>query len=275
MTTRNSVINIQSEFEDLKLKIDGLELLDYTQPENREIFGNAYHDILEYIHPYFIKLGFPQNEIIHLFMQHRMLSYFNRNDDICVCNEELILNIYPENKISINLSIDQLKSIIEKCKNVNGLVFISITINDFNIFSPETGPARHSNVFIINKKVKEFYAIEPNYGNIDINQNIQEIYNSLGNQLGFEYQGYLEQCNVSNHGNLCLFISVLSYFSNGDISYDLIKSEVIKYFRWELENIKNGILPCSKGVKFGNFKRENLKFVNLDIVYLINLKEKK
>ena len=269
MTTRNFILATKSLFNEEK--INSLEILDYTLPENREIFGDAYHELLEYIHSYFIKLGFPQNENIYLFMQHRMLEYFNRDNSICVANEELVINIFPENKIAINLSVDQLKSIIEKCKNENGILFISITINDFNNFTPETGPTRHNNIFVINKIVKEFYAIDSNYGNLNINNNI--LYDALGTKIGFEYQGYLEQRNVSNHGNLCLFISVLSYFVQGDVSYDLIKSEVIKYFRWELENIKKGILPCSsgltKGLKFG--KSKLLAIINLDINYILNL----
>jgi hypothetical protein len=256
MTTRNFILTTKSGFNEEK--INYLESLDYKLPTNRAIFGDLYHELIDYIHSYFSKLGFPQNENIHLFMQHRMIEYFNKPDNnICVANEELVINIFPKNDINISLTIDDLKSIIDKCNK--NIIFISLTINDFNHYTHETGPARHNNIFVINKEIKEFYAIEPNYGNLrPLNDIIQQLYYDIGEKLKIGYQGYLEQSNVSDHGDLCLFISVLSYFSNGTISYELIKSEVINYFKWELENIKNGILPCSSGLKFGINKLKNI-----------------
>jgi hypothetical protein len=256
-------------------QIKGLESIDYNDPSQRQPFAHKYLSLIKFLHHYFMEVGFRDiQDAYWSFIQNRIFHYFDKGKNCIIegsldmTNEHQYVTITPKSPFRIKIDgLAELKTKIEICKDDK--IFLLIVINDF----AETSfhDRAHSNLLVIDRKTKEIYAFEPNYDTDIENNNILLAYNNFIKLIGdhirdYTFKGYYPQqtCNIGDHGGMCSFIAILSFFyPKGDLTYSKIKERLMEYLKWELKNIENGLL-----VSFGKTLKNDFES---DIKYLLQL----
>jgi hypothetical protein len=243
--------DIKTTEDSYKKLLYALIYTDYSEQSLRKQFMVIYFSCLDIIFDYYddktkFKTGYQERFLI--FLNKKII---NKNDKICIIKHNKLLINYawsPEVEVVTNETTKNLiYSEINTCYKNNNNNNIVLNI----ILEGKKGNS-HANMLFIDVLKKKMWRLEPNYlpiidifnpSEISINLALHKFFIkyplSINNEIiKFESISNFNKINSCPfHGGLCMFVSSLQSVTNGDVTMDEIRKNVIEYFIWEYKNI--------------------------------------
>ena len=215
-------------------------------------FKEYYRHLLKKLFIYFKHLQFESSDLDPvLFMELRMLKFFDGNKGNCIFNKFGLLSneeFYNpgEDDTVFTFVFNELKVLSDFIGNcpIGKDVLMPVLIHT------DGEKSGHRNLLVINKATKTVSIVEPNYRpNMGWEFKGKYFgYKKFFEPLGFNVVYKQIEC-LKNHGGMCTLLSTLGYYFPSKFDYNFVRQKFIDYLEWEINNIKSGVLSFGKKVK--------------------------
>ena len=177
------------------------------------------------------------------FMEYYLQEYLNTIKHLEECIDPTALSFDTKNNIIYGKSINDILDGTKCDKNKN--IMLSIRL-------PE-----HSNLLIISPTDNKLYKLEPNVENTEhltsVDPAADILYKAYAEQSGYKYKGQWNSIVCSlKHAGLCLFISHFSFIYGKNITNEILKDNIVNYFKWLLNKLCNEQRECNNNSDLSN-----------------------
>ena len=241
-----------NEFQNkIKEKIKLLKSLPYVSdksktlqtPEEKKLIENFTNLVLDIWNDLF-ETFYNGNgtTTINTFLEYYLQEYLNTIKNLEECIDPSTVHFFPKHNVIHGLSIEDIVS-KTKC-DINKNIMLSIELPG------------HSNLLIISHKDKKLYKLEPNIQDTEhltsVNVDANKLYTKYAKQSGYKFEGQWNSVVCSlKHAGLCVFISHFSFIYGKNITNEILKDNIVNFFKWLLNKICNQQL-CDNNSNLSN-----------------------
>ena len=226
-------------------KIKLLKSLPYVSDKDKKIqtpeekilqknFTNLVHTIWGELYTKFDNGDI--NISVGTFLEYYLQEYLNTIKHLEECIDPTALSFIPKDNVIHGPSINDVVSKTKCDKNKNIMLSVRLPL--------------HSNLLIISPKDKKIYKLEPNIENTEdltsVDPGADMLYTKYAKQSGYTYDGQWNSITCSlKHAGLCLFISHFSFIYGKNITNEILKDNIVNFFKWLLNKICNEQQECT------------------------------